>query len=145
MVDGTRSERRLSIQLSAFVEPRLKEAIRRAAKDADIYVRLMALARMLDDETERAIAQKQLHTIAKGKEPSALQALAALAAAGDGSVEGALEKALARKSSQERVLVARSLIRIGIYARVATLLADDDPDVRTRVACNVLIAQERAL
>jgi HEAT repeat protein len=145
VVDGTRSERRLAIQLAAFAEDPLKEAIKRAAKDTDVYVRLMAFARMLDDNTERAAALKALHVIAKSTEPAGLQALAALAAAGDAAVADALQKALSRKNSEERVLVARSLIRLGRYASVATLLADDDPDVRTRVACNVLMAETRAL
>jgi hypothetical protein len=99
---------------------------------------VMALARLLDDPKQRPSIIPKLRQLAHGKGAVAVQAQAALAAAGDRGVVEQLVQQLEKGSSHRRRLAALSLLRLGLYDRAAPALADDDPAVRTDVACSVL-------
>ena len=139
--DGTRAERRLALQLASFAEDDLGKAIIEASKDSDDYVKVMAFAKLIlvPRQTERARAA--LRKLASKPGNQAIQARAALAAAGDTTVIPKLNEQLQSKSAQKRKLAARALLRLGQYPDVATALGDNNPDVRTSVACNVLASK----
>jgi hypothetical protein len=139
--DGTRGERRLAIQLATFANDDLGKAIVKASKDADTFVRVMALAKLLGAPEEQASARSELQELAKKPGNEAVQARAALAAAGDTSIIAALNDQLSSKSAEQRKAAARALLRLGQYPDVATALGDESPDVRTSVACNILASR----
>lgn len=139
--EGTRYERRLALQLASFADDDLGKAITKASHDSDVFVRVMALAKLLSVPKEKAHAQRELQKIARKPGNEAVQARAALAAAGDTSIIGELNQQLGDKSAEKRKLAARALLRLGQYPDVATALGDGNPDVRTTVACNVLASR----
>jgi hypothetical protein len=136
--EGTQQERRLAIRLAPLSDPELRSEIERALDDSDPLVRVMALARLVEDPGQRPTTIKKLRKLARGRGGVAVQARAALAAAGDTSVVEQLLQQLEKGSSHRRRVAAESLLRMGLYDRAATALADDDPAVRTAVACWVL-------
>src|SRR5690606_9349877 len=138
IADGTRQERQLAIRLASVDDPELRPAVITASKDADPYVKLMAHAKLVTLPEHRHASIRALQKLAKGKDTDAIQARAALAAAGDGSIASSLNQQLQSQSSEHRKLAARGLLRLGRYPDVATALGDANPDVRTSVACDVL-------
>jgi hypothetical protein len=138
IADGTRSERQLAIRLADVSQQALESAIKEASKDADRYVRVMAHAKLVTLEAHRQQSLKELRELARATGNDAIQARAALAAAGDLSISDALRAQLSAKSAEQRQLAARGLLRLGLYPDVATALGDENPDVRTAVACHVL-------
>jgi len=136
--EGTQQERRLAIRLAPVSDPALRAEMKRALDDSDPLVSVMALARLVDDPAQRPTIIQKLRKLARRKGGVALQARAALAAAGDTGVVDQLLQQLEQGSSHRRRLAAESLLRLGLYDRAATALADDDPAVRTAVACSVL-------
>ena len=54
----------------------------------------------------------------------------------------ALKVQLAAPSAEHRKLAARGLLRLDQYPDVAVALGDQNPDVRTEVACNVLARRD---
>lgn len=142
--EGTQTERRVAIQVAPVTDPDVLHALGAATHDADPDVRVMALARSLGVAAARGKAKAELRKLAAGKDRVAVQARAALAAVHDGSVESQLSRQLASQSPEERRLAALALIRLGLYSRAATALADDDPDVRSSVACSMLAAATRS-
>ncbi len=50
---------------------------------------------------------------------------------------------LAGPKARYRTVAAVGLLRLGDYSQAATALADDDPVVRTAVACTVLSSESR--
>jgi hypothetical protein len=134
--DGTRAERRLAIQLATFDD--FGKAVVEASKDSDVFVRVIALAKLLTVDAEKARAQAELRKLARQPGNEAVQARAALATAGDGSVIPQLLTQLKSESAEKRKLAARALLRLRRYPDVATALGDANPDVRTSVACSVL-------
>ena len=138
IAEGTEPERRLAIQLAPTSDPDVKKAIDKASKSDDRQVRVMALARLVDEPKAHDVSIRALRELARGKDQVAVQARAALAAAQDASVTSGLTEQLKAPSSEHRRLAAVSLLRLGDYSRAAAGLADDDPEVRTAVACTVL-------
>jgi hypothetical protein len=136
--EGTREERRLAVRLAPLHDPEVCKELKRAWADPDREVRVMALARLLYDRDAQAAARSELRKLARGRDRIALQAGAALAAAGDGSVSEQLRRLTREGSSHRRRVAALALLRLGLYSAAATALADDDPSVRTAVACAVL-------
>jgi hypothetical protein len=142
IADGTRQERQLAIQLAPLEHAEAREAIDKASKDQDTFVRLMAHAKLITLPEQRQASMSELRKLAQAKGPEAIQARAALAAAGDESVIAALKAQLAAPSAEHRTLAARGLLRLGQYPDVALALGDQSPDVRTEVACNVLARRD---
>ena len=138
--DGTQAERRLAIRLGDLADQAVLGATKAAAKDNDRKARVMALARLVGVERERLAAITGLRELSKGKDRIAVQARAALAAAGDSSILPQLLTQVQRGSSHQRRVAALGLLELGRLSSAATALADDDPAVRTAVACSVVSA-----
>ena len=74
--------------------------------------------------------------------PVAARAKAVMARLGDARVTALLLKDAASQDAAVRVDAARSLIDLGDLSRAAMLMADPDPGVRTRIACQILVASD---
>lgn len=138
VADSTRAERQYAIRIASVDHPEMLKAIEAASKDDDPYVRVMAHAKLVLLDGHKAKSLAELKKLAQSKGADGVQARAALAAAGDESVVPQLKDQLGSRNAEHRKLAARGLLRLGIYPEVATLLGDENPDVRTAVACNVL-------
>ncbi len=136
--DGTFAERSVAARVAPLDGPGVLEALEKAAKDKEQDVQVIALARLLDDNGHHQSSIAELRKIAKSEGDRARRARAALAAAGDSSVRPYLVKYLASKSPGERKMGAVGLLRLGDYAKAASVLADTNPRIRMEVACTVL-------
>jgi hypothetical protein len=133
------------------------EAIKKAAKEEDLDVRVPALARLLDSKPDHDAALKELETIAgqgvttKNGPPSddarvreaASRARLALAYAGDLRIQAWIEQDLVASEPNRRLGAASALAALGRPARAVMLLTDPDASVRTRAACTMLVASRR--
>jgi hypothetical protein len=135
IAEGSADEQELALQTAPLADPVLK-SLHDAAKDADPTVRIAALERLLEVPAERNQAFADLRALAQSDATGA--ARAALARARDPSVRSELVKGLMAPSSQDRENAGLSLITLGDYAHAATLLADDDANVRVAIACRML-------
>jgi len=144
--DGTDDEQRLAINL-ASINSETEAALAKAAKEASPELRVVALTRLTSVEARRNEALTALREIANTKASSDSElraqtdALSALAQSGDSSVKPKLVKDLSAPTAVARSRAARALINLGDHADAAPALADDEPSLRTDLACFVL-AQE---
>jgi hypothetical protein len=115
------------------------DAISAAARDGDPAVRVAALGRLA--QAGRRSATTELEALAQPGESTSRQARMALAIAGDRRVQGWLEQSLEAADARERLEAAVGLVRLGLAARAAPLLADSDADVRMRAACEILMSR----
>jgi hypothetical protein len=121
-------------------------AVRAAAADEDLEVRVGALARLasaaVSDATERAAAVTALEGLAQptSEGPPAERARFALATAGDRRVQAWIEDGLRAAHPDERLGAAVALANLGVASRAAPLLSDPDAEVRTRGACTIVMA-----
>ncbi|MEZ4221251.1 MAG: hypothetical protein R3B13_09985 [Polyangiaceae bacterium] len=136
--DGTQAERRLAIRLVGLADADARKAVDKAAEDEDKDVQVMAWARLAGFSDSRASAVAKLGGLAKKDDEVAVQARAALSAAGDQSIAPSLTTMLGAKAAHERLIAAEGLVNLGRTGQAATALADDDPWVRMRVACVIL-------
>ncbi|MFO0566075.1 MAG: hypothetical protein U0263_10465 [Polyangiaceae bacterium] len=139
---GTESERRLAIQLVSLSDPDAIAALEKATKDPDKEVKVIALARLAGAPQHKSRVVDGLRELAKKDDPLGLQARAALARAGDTGVKKQLAELLSSPKAHTRTVAARGLLDLGDYPNAATALADDDPAVRTAVACDVLARRD---
>ena len=133
--EGSEEEQVLAIELALLDGP-VGKALHEATHDTDANVRVAALVRLLDVPSERAQTLVALRN--EMKTDGAGSARAALARAGDGSIGPALLKDLAAAAWQTRQSAGLGLVSLGDYAHAATLLADDDANVRVTIACRIL-------
>jgi HEAT repeat protein len=132
--DGSTDEQVLAIRV-AVLDGSVSQALHAAAHDSDPNVRVAALERLLGVPAERTQALASLRDEAKATGGAALSALAR---AGDGSVRPVLVKGLAAPAAEARQGAGLALISLGDYTQAATLLADDDANVRVTIACRIL-------
>jgi hypothetical protein len=125
----------------------LLDALRVASHAEDLEVRLAALGRLASAraiparDRDAAIASlEQLAEPTPSAPDSSVRARFLLAEAGDGRVQAWLEADLRAKDAAVRVRAADALAALGRASRAAPLLADDDPSVRSRAACAILVA-----
>jgi hypothetical protein len=157
IIEGSRRDRLHAIASARATGLEL-EALRKAAKDDDLDIRVPALARMIDSKQDRDAAMHELEAIAgqgvasaKTREnppeervlQHAARARLALAYAGDVRIQAWIEQDLAAEDAHRRLGAASALAALGRPARAAPLLADADPSVRTRAACTMLVAARR--
>ena len=141
--DGSGEEQRLAINLST-INSETESTLAKAAKEGDPELRVAALTRLTSIEGRRKNALESLREIANAKASSEAEqraqrgALSALAQAGDNSVKAALVKGLAAPEAAVRSRAARGLISLGDHVDAATALADDEPSLRSDLACFVL-------
>jgi hypothetical protein len=141
--EGAERERQLAIEVAPFWDSDVRKAVHAAATDPELSIRIAALARLAENSASRSAARAHLRYLSKSNDSVALEARAALARAGDASVRGALIAALERRNPDDRRIAALSLLELGDYAQAASALADDDPEVRTDVACSVLLHRRK--
>jgi hypothetical protein len=153
MALGSRRDRLHAIGI-AKTEGAMLDALRAASRDADVDVKVAALARRLEfarDPADRDVAKASLLELARaGGSPGDVvplgrgaRARQALAAAGEIRVQAWLERDLAEGGPEQRLSAVSSLAMLGRLARGAPLLGDADPSLRTRAACAMLVASHR--
>ena len=135
--DGSVHERRFAID-RVPLGAAATDALWRAAKGDDRFVQVAALARLSQVREQRARAIAALRELALSKHAVALEAQLGLARAGDASAAPGLRQTLGSRRASERRQAALGLIELGDFSAAATALTDDDPDVRTDVACGML-------
>ncbi|MEO7111101.1 MAG: HEAT repeat domain-containing protein [Polyangiaceae bacterium] len=137
---GTERERLEALAISPLV-PELMDSVHHASIDTgDSSVRIAALGRLLEKDHERAAAITMLEAFAGQHDENASRARLILAEAGDTRIQAWIEADLHAASPRDRIGAATALAAAGRSARGALLLADADPEVRTRVSCTLLAA-----
>ncbi|HLK39532.1 MAG TPA: hypothetical protein VKU41_22405, partial [Polyangiaceae bacterium] len=104
----------------------------------DVHVRVAALARLVREGDRRSVSD--LEDLARPGSPVAASARFALAGVGDRRIQAWLEQDLSSPAREDRLGAATSLAALGLAARAAPLLADEDPAIRMRVACTIVMA-----
>ncbi len=107
-----------------------------ASNDEDVDVRIAALARLADHE---AGAIERLEELARPGQRFSAHARQALAVAGDRRVQSWIERDLAAPAPEDRLSAVAALSALGVAARGAPLLAEEDPSLRVRAACAILM------
>jgi len=115
----------------------LLAAVKAAAEDDDREVRIAALGRLAQHDPS---AVQQLESLARPGQRLGSRAQFALALAGDRRVQGWIEGDLEALAPEARLAAATALSALGVAARSAPLLADEDPSVRERAACTIVMA-----
>ena len=137
---GAENDRLEALAVAPLV-PELKDSIVNASKDGgDARVRVAALGRLVEMDDTRNDAIRALEAFAAQKDENASRAKLVLASAGDGRIQAWVESDLRSSSARDRISAATSLAALGRAARGAMLLADPDPEVRTRVSCTLIAA-----
>ena len=121
------------------------DALREAAKDPDVMLKVAALARLVESAPDRDASIQALEALAGDKDRAAVASRArlALATAGDLRVQAWIEGDLVATEPSTRLGAATALSALGRSGRAAPLLADADASVRTRAACAILLAPRR--
>jgi hypothetical protein len=144
MQSGPRVERLHAIAQARLDRPELLDAVRACTHDDDVAVRIGALGRLAGrasaDPRAAAEATAALEVLAQPGSAVGIQARFALAGAGDRRVQAWLENDLAGAALPDRLGAATALASLGVAARAALLLGDDDPAVRDRAACTMMMA-----
>jgi HEAT repeat protein len=135
---GTQSEQLAAVGAAPLSDPRVRTAVTAASRSSDEVVRVAALERLALSPNERARSLAGLHELIRGKGSAKQAAALALAGLHDDAAAAVLDASLAERSSSKRREAALGLLDLSRYSSVATALADDDPGVRTSVACSVL-------
>ena len=156
IAEGSRRDRLHALANARTSNSAELEAIRKAAKEEDLDVRVPALARLLDSKPDHDASMNELEAIAgqgvkRGGPPiddgrrleAAARARSALAQAGDLRIQAWIEQDLVAPDPQRRLGAASALAALGRPARAVMLLADQDVTVRTRAACTMLVASRR--
>lgn len=141
---GSDDERRLALRTVPLHHGLATEALLEATEDENQEVALIAWARLLSHDATRTRAEAQLLRWAKDDNALSHQALAALSAAGDElgaetvqQTKERLEEMLRHPDPTTRIVSGRSLVRLGKLRAAAQLLADDEAEVRRRIACEI--------
>jgi hypothetical protein len=137
---GTERERLEALAISPLA-PEVLDSIKHASTDgADGTVRVAALGRLVEIERLRADAISGLEAFAAQRDENGSRARLILAEAGDTRIQAWIEADLHATAPRTRIDAAMALAALGRSARGAMLLADADPEVRTRVSCTLLAA-----
>ena len=129
-------ERVFAIAVAALEVGSLREAVLAARKDADQDVALAAWQRSLEEKkADRGQAISKLMEMGKGSGLRAMLAKMALARAGAREV---LPQDARSKVDQERKVAGTGLATLGELGQAAVLAVDENPQVRTGVACAML-------
>ena len=142
MNEGTTDEQRLALIMMPVSSVDTTSALIEKTHAEDTQVAIIAWSRLLSHPTFQKRAEDQLTTLATSSpDPSlVLQAEAALAAGGSIKVEPLLKNRLGDKDPSIRKVSGIGLVRLGLIAEAAALLADEDADVRRTIACRISAA-----
>ena len=137
---GTQKERLEALAISPLA-PELLDSIQKASHDdGDAHVRVSALGRLTENPATRADAMRSLEAFAAQKGENASRAKLILSEQGDVRIQAWIEGDLRSPEARDRISAVTSLAALGRSARGVLLLADPDPEVRTRVSCTLLAA-----
>lgn len=143
IASGSRRDRLHAIAITK-ASGRELDALRTAAKDDDLDIRVPALSRLLESVPDRAGTVRKLEIVAGDKDARLREhverARLALASVGHLRIQAWIEEDLKASEAGRRTFAASALAALGRSARAAPLLADPDPSVRTRVACTILVS-----
>jgi hypothetical protein len=134
---GAKSTRIQALAEAPLDHAELLAAVKGAAQDDDREVRIAALARLAQHDSS---AMQELESLARPGQRLGSRAQLALALAGDRRVQGWIEGDLEAAAPEARLAAATALSALGVAARSAPLLADEDPSVRERAACTIVMA-----
>ncbi len=140
---GVARDRAFAIAMAPLDDPAVKEAIRKASTEKEPEVQVSALTRLASNPADRQAALQALGPIAASSWSAAARAKASMARLGDRRVTQLLIKDGQSKDPSTRVEAARLLLALDDVPRAVMFLADPDAGVRTRVACEILVASER--
>jgi hypothetical protein len=135
MGDGLTRDRVLAIYDAPIADPRVLEALRKAATATDPAVKVAALSRLLESRAAHGEAQRALEALSKS---GSREAVYVLARVGDRSAAREVAKDLRASDAETKLAAARLLIGMGEFDRAADLLADGDAHVRMSAACAAL-------
>jgi len=121
--------------------PDILAAVKSASEDDDLAVRIAALGRLAEHDSA---AMGALEGLARPGQRMGSRARLALAFAGDRRAQVWLEGDLEAPAPAQRLAAATGLAALGLAARGAPLLADEDPSVRDRAACTIVMASRVA-
>jgi HEAT repeat protein len=133
---GSHRIRRQALAEAPLDNPELHAAVKAASNDEDVDVRIAALARLADHE---AGVTERLEELARPGQRFSAHARQALAVAGDRRVQSWIERDLAAPAPEDRLSAVAALSALGVAARGAPLLAEEDPSLRVRAACAILM------
>ncbi|WP_394823386.1 HEAT repeat domain-containing protein [Pendulispora albinea] len=147
---GSRRDRLHAMAMAPTSEPDILDAFRQSAKGDDPEMEIAANARLLESAPDREVAIKALELRALPAQDGAPvdvqrqrlggRARSALAMVGHVRVQAWIERDLQSPDPSMRLSAAAALGALGRAARGAPLLADADPEVRTRAACTLIMA-----
>ncbi len=141
MASGSEVTRLQALAEAPLSNPDLLSAVKAASHDDDRAVRIAALGRLA--EQDRA-AMEELESLARPGQRLGSRARLALAFAGDRRVQAWIEADLEAPAPAERLAAVTGLAALGLAARGAPLLADEDASVRDRAACTLVMASRIA-
>lgn len=131
--------RLLALERAPWDGTRVRAAIEAARSHSDPATRVVALLRRVQASAEDAADTAELSKLATDTSTAVgAVARAALARAGQASVEAALRADLKAEKAERRMLAAWSLLALEDWAGAAHALGDDSPAVRRALACRVL-------
>ncbi|MFO0662256.1 MAG: hypothetical protein U0165_20860 [Polyangiaceae bacterium] len=136
--NGSTNTRTIAIAFANLDRPEHREAVKKAAEDADQGVKVAALGKLGILKDERAHALEELGVIAASDSPHRNAARTAMAQLRDRRVVALLAADLSSSKPGVRMWAAQTLAGMHELPQAAQALADDDVAVRTRVACSIL-------
>lgn len=137
IASGSEVTRLQALAEAPLDNPALLAAVKSASHDEDHAVRIAALGRLAEHDRG---AMEELEGLARPGQRLGSRARLALAFAGDRRAQAWLETDLEASSPAERLAAVTGLAALGVAARGAPLLADEDPSVRDRAACTIVMA-----
>jgi hypothetical protein len=139
IADGSSPNRTLAILHAPLSDPRIIDALRKAADSPDVGVATAALSRLVEQRSTRDEALRRLEILSKAGAKGALHTMARM---GNRSAIREVTRELSADSSEARLSAARTLIAANEHVLTADLLADPDPHVRIGTACAILNSHE---
>ena len=140
---GGAPSRVMAINLADLGNATHVQAIKKASEDSDGAVKVAALGKLLLVPAEKAAAQKSLGEIAASDDQNRNAARVALASVRDRRVVSLFASDLNHPSPAMRTWAAAQLASMHELPHAAQGLADDNPSVRSRIACSILSAPKK--
>lgn len=140
MRSGAVKDRAFAVTLAPLDDARMLELLVTASKESEPKVQVAALERLAGDEKHRAKSLATLGQLSVAGGAASGFARAAMARLGDRRVTTLLVEDAKSSRPELRERAAQLLTELGDWGRAAQALADPDVDVRTRVACRLLVS-----
>lgn len=135
---GAASEQVLALRSLPRGEPETRKLLLTATESTHEDVRLLALERLLSDQSEGRAAEKKLLTLAQSDSPVGRDARDLLGHRGHEQILPFVLRDATHRSAEVRLRAARTLLALDRWDHASLLLADRDPSVQRELACRVL-------